>query len=271
MRAAATLFFWLVITSNGMATGDTARLYRATAVVTGQGEENRQLGFKLCMEDVIARVSGDYRLVTSGKARTAIDSAAGFVTSFSYRDRLEGVPIHDEQGTHDRPHDLTVDFDPTKVDAALAAMGSRAWLSQRPRLAIFLGVSNAASRFVLAADGEQGSYMRDSFTAASDKIAVPISFVPSVVINNAGLVQEDIGTLDLAVLDRLAKDAGVDQALAGTLTWSDAELGWIAEWRLAFAGRTYAWRIKGVSFDDAFRSALRGAAQVLSGNGEPSG
>jgi hypothetical protein len=27
--------------------------------------------------------------------------------------------------------------------------------------------------------------------------------------------------------------------------------------------------VRGVSFDDAFRNALRGAAQVLSGNGQP--
>ena len=45
--------------------------------------------------------------------------------------------------------------------------------------------------------------------------------------------------------------------------------GWIAEWRLNAAGQIYAWRVSGVSFDDAFRNALRGAAQVLSGNGQP--
>ena len=39
--------------------------------------------------------------------------------------------------------------------------------------------------------------------------------------------------------------------------------------RLAFAGQNYAWRVRGVSFDDAFRNASRGAAQVLSGNGQP--
>ena len=51
--------------------------------------------------------------------------------------------------------------------------------------------------------------------------------------------------------------------------WSDEALGWIADWRLTFAGQSYAWRVSGVSFDDAFRNALRGAAQVLSGNGHP--
>ena len=55
---------------------DVDALYRATAIVTGKGEENRAAGFRLCMEDVIVRVSGDYRLVTSGKAATTVADAA---------------------------------------------------------------------------------------------------------------------------------------------------------------------------------------------------
>jgi uncharacterized protein len=248
---------------------DTDILYRAVAIVTGTGEENRQIGFRLCMEDVVVRVSGDYRLITSGRAKNMIDDAASYVAKFKYRDRYEGIPVHDEQGTHDRPHDLTVDFDRGKIDAAIAALDSKPWLDPRPRLAIILGVRNATGQFVLSADGEQGFYMRDSFAAASDRIAMPIVLPSRSLIDSAGLRQDSIGTADLAALDKVAKEAGGDQALAGTLTWSDADRGWIAEWRLAMSGKTYAWRISGVSFDDAFRNALRGAAQVLSGNGQP--
>jgi hypothetical protein len=251
--------------------GDADLLYRAVAIVTGTGEPNRQIGFRLCMEDVIVRVSGNYRLIASGKARAAIDGAAGFVTAFTYRDRLEGIPVHDEQGTHDRPHDLTVDFDRVKVDAALAQMGSRPWLGPRPRLAVFLGVKNATSAFVLSADGEQSPYMRDSLAAASDRIAVPIALPPKALIDSAGLASAAIADADPADLYDAAKRAGGDRALVGTLTWSDADRGWIATWRIADRGRSYRWRIAGVSFDDAFRNALRGAAQVLSGNGGPDG
>ncbi len=34
-------------------------------------------------------------------------------------------------------------------------------------------------------------------------------------------------------------------------------------------GKSYDWQVRGVSFDEAFRVAMRGAAQVLSGNGQP--
>lgn len=244
-------------------------LYRATAIVTGIGEENRQIGFRLCMEDVIVRVSGDYRLISSGKAAATIADAASLVTKFTYRDRFEGIPIHDEQGSYARPHDLTVDFDRAKVDAALAAMGSRPWLEPRPRLAVMLGVKNATSEFVLSADGEQGFYMRDSFAAASERIGLAIALPSRALIDRTGLVAGQLGDADLAALDNIAKEAGGDQVLAGTLIWSDAARGWIADWRLALDGKTYRWRVAGVSFDDAFRNALRGAVQVLSGNGEP--
>jgi len=43
----------------------------------------------------------------------------------------------------------------------------------------------------------------------------------------------------------------------------------VADWRLAPTGETYHWQVRGVSFDEAFRVAMRGAVQILSGNGAP--
>jgi hypothetical protein len=269
LRSLAVLFWALTLTAHPAAAQDIDALYRAVAIVTGTGEVNRQIGFRLTMEDVIVRVSGDYRLIVSGKAAPVIADAASFVSKIHYHDRYEGIPVHDEQGTHDRPHDLTVDFDHAKLDAALVAMGSRPWLSPRPRLLVVLGVRNAKGTFVLSGDGDQGFYMRDSFTASSDRIAVPIALPSLAAIESANLQSEAIGTTDPAALEVFARQNGADLALTGTLVWSDAARGWIAEWRLAFAGKNYAWRVGGVSFDDAFRNALRGAAQVLSGNGQP--
>jgi hypothetical protein len=57
--------------------------------------------------------------------------------------------------------------------------------------------------------------------------------------------------------------------LVGDLRWSDAALGWIANWRLAVNGRGHRWSVSGVNYDEAFRNAVRGAARLLSGNGGP--
>lgn len=53
------------------------------------------------------------------------------------------------------------------------------------------------------------------------------------------------------------------------MAWRDEALGWVADWRLLANGKDYRWQVRGVSFDDAFRNAMLGTAQILSGNGQP--
>lgn len=221
-----------------------AASYEAVAIVTGQGEKNRALGLALALEDVLVKVSGDPRLI--GETRVAGLDAAAMVEGFSYRDRLEGIPIHDEQGSYDRPHDLTVRFTPEAIDAALAALGRRQWTEDpRPAVLLKLDVTRNGATFTLTADEERGMAMRNSLAQASAKIGMPV------------------------VLPGGELSAGDAAVLAGSLVWSDAELGWIADWTIESRQERHRWQIRGVSFDDAFRNALRGAAQVLSGNGDP--
>ncbi|KAA3449553.1 DUF2066 domain-containing protein [Mesorhizobium sp. SARCC-RB16n] len=242
-------------------------LYQAQTIVTGQGEVNRQIGFKDCLDRVLVRVSGDQRLLGKPEMAELRDKAGSFVDSFRYRDRLEGIPIHDEQGTHDRPHDLTCLYKPDVIDKVLASLGSRPWLGERPTLAVFLTIEQGARRFVLSAEEKRGETMRESFVNASGPILIHVVFPKTAQL--AGLSEEALRAADMARLDRLAKQAGGVQALAGSILWSDRELGWIADWRLADHGKTYRWQVRGVSFDEAFRVAIKGAAQILSGNGQP--
>ena len=51
--------------------------------------------------------------------------------------------------------------------------------------------------------------------------------------------------------------------------WVEADLGWATEWRIDWQGRSHRWQRRGITFDDAFRQGIGGAAQVLSGNGDP--
>ena len=87
----------------------------------------------------------------------------------------------------------------------------------------------------------------------------------------AGLTVEQLPRLDVARLQAVATAAGGDLALAGTLIWAEKPLHWNADWRLAWQGTTYRWRITSVTFDDGFRVAMAGAAQILSGHGKPKG
>ncbi|MER9674458.1 DUF2066 domain-containing protein [Mesorhizobium sp. M0208] len=244
-------------------------LYQSQTIVTGQGEVNREIGFKTCLDAVLVRVSGDQRLAKKPEVAALRDKAGSFVAEFRYHDRLEGIPVHDEQGTHDRPHDLTCLYRPDVIDPVLAALGSKPWLAERPRLAIFLAAEQGTRHFALTADDQRGAAMRESFVNATGPLVMRILFPEASMLSASKLDDRALRHADMATLDQLARKAGADQALAGSLIWSDKELGWIADWRLAMNGKAYKWQVRGVSFDEAFRVAMRGAAQILSSNGQP--
>lgn len=244
-------------------------LYVARAIVTGKDERDRGRGFAECLKDVLVKVSGDPRLADEPQVAAMAGSAGTFVADFDYRDRLEGIPIHDEQGSRDRPYDLTVRFEPAKIDAALRSLGREPWTAPRPRLVAFIGVIYETRAFVLASDGERGIDQREALADVAWELGMPVALPEQATLTKADLAVKSLASADLQSLDTTAEEAGGDLALVGSIVWSKAALGWVAEWRLMANGKTYRWRISGVSFDDAFRNAVGGTAQILSGHGQP--
>ncbi len=247
-RAVVRIFLAAILTwCAGTMAAAGADLYRTKVTVTGQGEANRIFGFGACLEDVLIKASGAQKL--SGDPRLAVykSKAKGFVTGFSYRDQFFGKPIRDEQGTRDRPYDLTVEFEESKIDEILKAFGLKPWISHRPRLAVFVEMEQGPRSYIVAADGTQSDLQRDALLAAADKRGMDI-----VLPSTAALAKSNM--------------TGV---LVGRLVWDDRDLGWATQWQMDWGGRTHRWQIRGVTFDEAFRRGIGSAAQVLSGNGDP--
>ncbi|HET8667560.1 MAG TPA: DUF2066 domain-containing protein [Terriglobales bacterium] len=244
-------------------------IYTTRAVVTGTDERDRPCGFRLCFEDVVVKVSGDASIL-SDRRFTALAAAAGqYVSTFSYRDLFEGKPVHDEQGTYDRPHFLTCQFDPQKIDGVLNMLGRKPWLGHRPRLVMILIVHGRTNSGLLSRDGDFDPDMREALANAAQRYALTVN-LPSVA--DLQLNQINIATAEIATADRLLRVAELSDSelpLVGDLRWSDAALGWIASWSLAVNGQRQRWSVSGVNYDEAFRNAVRGAARMLSGNGEP--
>ncbi|HUH85238.1 MAG TPA: DUF2066 domain-containing protein [Stellaceae bacterium] len=233
--------------------------YRARAFVTGQGEAERARGFGLALEEVLVKVSGDPRLRRDPRLSRLEADAARLVARFDYHDRMSGIPVHDEQGTRERPFDLTVTFDPAGIDRALRALDYRPWAGPRPKLVVLLQVKDAAVSYALASDGEHGLGQRLSLAAAAEQRGVPIVLPAMAALAAAGGADRST---------RVARRLGGDLALTGALVWQGQ--GWQARWRLAWHGVRYRWGSDAVSFDDAFRRAMDGALQILSGHGRPS-
>jgi uncharacterized protein len=216
---------------------------------------------------VLVKVSGDPHLRGDPRLAPMQQAAAGFVGGFSYHDRMAGLPLHDEQGTRDRPFDLTIAFDPPKIDAALHKLGVAPWPLPRPVLAVFLGVHDAKRTYVLAEDGERGLGERLSLRDGAAQRGIQIVLPTARFAVEEHVTYDGVIAASVSRRRALAGAIGGAAGLAGSLVWSEAARGWTARWRLAWQGRDYRWRISGVSFDDAFRDALDHAAAILSGHG----
>jgi len=244
-------------------------IYTTRAVVTGQDERNRPLGFKLCFEDVLVKVTGDPSVVRDRRFETLAANAGQYVSTFSYRDRYEGKPVHDEQGTYDRPHFLTCQFDPQKIDSVLKTLGRKPWLGPRPPLVMVLVVHARTNNGVLSSDGAFDPDMREALANAAQRYGLAIHLPSVATLQSNQITVDPPAIIPSDRLLRIAKSSDSELPLVGDLRWSDVALGWIATWSLRANGKHFRWSVSGVNYDEAFRNAVRGAARVLSGSGEP--
>jgi len=244
-------------------------LYRAQTAVTGQGEPNRLIGFAVCLEDVLVKVSGALQLAGDPRLAPLKSRAADFVKAFDYHDQMSGKPKRDEQGTRDRPYDLIVDFDKPKIDELLGTLGLKPWLSHRPTLGIVVAMVPGARSFVVTADGKQSDLQRDSARIAASRRGMSIVLPDEASVAKVNVSDAALMTASVETLAPLVSAQGAEAILVGRLAWDDDDLGWVTEWRLDTEGQSHRWRMRGVTFDEAFRRGIGGAAQVLSGNGDP--
>lgn len=253
--------------STGSRAEPVADLYRARIFVTGERQETRDPALRQGFLDVMVKVSGDPQLLTGDRPGASFGTSA--VLTYAYRDLMAGIPKHDEQGTRDRPFELTIDYVPEKVDAALTALGRKVWNADRPRVLILIGVELGPSRFILTDEGEPGSIQRRALLASARRTGLPVVLPTRAMVEASGLTPEALKTGDPAAFGAAMTEAKADRVFTGHMQFSDAVLGWIAHWRLADGGIAYRWGIEGVNFDEAFRNAIRGTAQALSGHGTP--
>jgi len=261
----AALLTWCAV---AMAAAGTD-LYRTKVTVTGQGEANRVTGFAAGLEDVLIKASGAQKL--SGDRRLAAYKAKArdYVRSFSYRDQFFGKPIRDEQGTRDRPFDLTVEFEEGRIDDLLKTLGLKPWLSPRPRLAVFVEMEQGAKNYIVTTDGSQSDLQRDALLAAADKRGMDIVLPGTAALAKSNISGAEPRAPSFPALTPLATELGGEVVLVGRLVWDDRDLGWATQWQMDWRGQTHRWQMRGVTFDETFRRGIGGAAQILSGNGDP--
>jgi hypothetical protein len=250
--------------ANAGSAPELSELYRASMIVTGEREETRFPAIEECFAMAMAKASGNRDIVDNPKFQQWASRARSFVWSYTYHDRLFGRQIHDEQGTRDRPFDLTVQFDKAMLDEALADMGEKPWPSPRPKLLVLIGVKDMAKSYILAEGETQGQDLREAFEDASERFGFPIVFAGTSALDAERITYGTLAAPDQTALQKIAESRGADYVLTGHLDWDSKALGWVGTWRLNLIAKSPTWTISGVNFDAAFRDAVGGAAQVVS-------
>ena len=246
---------------------DGGGFYQAYAIVTGTDMRQRPWGFAQCLREVLVKVSGNPLLKEDPRLPALLAHADRFVASFDYHDMMAGIPYHDDQGTYDRPHKLTVHFDPGRIDAALAELGERPWRGERPVVVpVLLVQGRKPPPYVLSAEIPAGAEQRGSFATAAEELGLTVR-IPSEAELAAWGARVDRFPFPQAPSppSRAAQEAVV----AGTLVWREALPGWVGTWRTRWHGVDHSWGISGVNYDAAFRDILRGVVLLASGHRAP--
>ncbi|MHB8733616.1 MAG: DUF2066 domain-containing protein [bacterium] len=237
-------------------------LYQATVIVTGTDTRSRPIGFAQALRNVLVNVTGEPRLRNDPRVSARAAHAGASVASYSYVDRMAGRPVHDEQGTRDRPYNLTVKFIPARIDKMIAALGQRPWRGARPVVVPVLAVRIGTASYLLSAESQDGAAQRASFADMARDFDLTVRFPTDADFAAWGIHPGRFPAPQ--------KTAASNQAfVTGTLEFNESLPGWVGTWRWRWRGTDYAWGIKGVSFDEAFRDICRGVLRVASGHGAP--
>jgi uncharacterized protein len=242
---------------------DSGPTYRADEIVTGTDMRQRPWGFAQALREVLVKASGDPRLANDARTGSLAAHADRFVACFAYADLLAGVPLHDDQGTYDRPYRLTVVFAPAKIDALLLRFGDRPWRGARPVVVpVLLVDGRKPPPYLLSAEIAAGAEERGAFAVAAQRYGMTVHIPTEAELRALGA-----GAARLPAT--LPPSNAGEAVVLGTLDWHEALPGWVGRWRMRRQRGRYVWGIAGVNYDAAFRNIVRGVMLAASGNGPP--
>src|ERR1051326_782749 len=170
---------------------DFSQFYRADAIVTGTDMRQRPWGMAQCLREVLVKVSGDPRLKDDPRVAEIAAHADRLVASFDYLDMMAGIPKKDDQGSYDRPHRLTVRFDPPRIDGILAELGETPWRAERPGVVPVLLVHGPRPpSYVLSAEISAGEEQRGAFANAASEFGMNIRLPSEAELAASGVSTE---------------------------------------------------------------------------------
>ena len=121
----------------------------------------------------------------------------------------------------------------------------------------------------MTTDGPRSDLQRDALLAAAEKRGMSIVLPSTAALAKSNITGAVLRAPSFPALARVAAEEGGEVVLVGRLVWDEREFGWTTQWQMHWRDQTHRWQIHGVTFDETFRRGIGGAAQILSGNGDP--
>lgn len=274
MRRWLALLLWTLVLLSALPASGRAEhgggFYQAYAIVTGTDMRQRPWGMAQCLREVLVKVSGDPRLKDDPRVLDLAAHADRFVAAFDYVDMMAGIPKKDDQGSYDRPHKLTVHFDPAKIDGILAELGESPWHGERPVVVPVLLVHGPRPpAYVLSAETPEGAEQRGAFVTAASEFGMTVRMPTDAELTAWGASADHFPYPKQPPPDVKPGEAPKEAIVVGTLDWNEALPGWVGSWRTRWQGHDHSWHISGVNYDAAFRDIARGVVLLASGRGQP--
>ena len=239
-----------------------ASMYQAVAIVTGSDRRYRAMGMARCLRTVLAKVSGNPGLENDPRVERYAREANLFVASFDYGDQDAAYHVKDDQGTYDRPFNLTVRFVPAMIDGLLEQLGDRPWRGGRPVIVPVLAVRGVTTAYVLSSEAAGGIDQRNSLEEVASELGLHVRFPTDAELTDWGVTSRGFPSP--------STEPPADWALVtGTLEFEPAVPGWTGSWKMRYQNRDSTWGVRGVNFDKAFQNLADGVAQIASGHGVP--
>ena len=116
-------------------------LYNASVAVVGQDALERRRGFRLALESVLVKLTGDGVVATLPELDPLMRNASAHVAQYRYR-ALEATATTQSEPTHV----LDVSFAPASLNRALNKLGLPLWGAERPETLLWLAVEETADR-----------------------------------------------------------------------------------------------------------------------------
>ena len=268
-RLAAALL--VVGAGGGPARGNPADiagdLYTGHAIVTGTDAREPPAGFARALREVLVKLTAEPALADDAALAGDDAQAESMAEDYAYQDRMSDVRTHDEQGTRDRPYDLTVHFAPERVDAVLRRIGVPVWTERHP-VALVVTMLRDGEAVALTADGQSGERPREAALAAGERYGVRV---------RADLRRRDQGGPDARVggaaacarADRAPRHAHLDTKsvrLGRRLAFCLARAGFRLGNRWCFVRRGVSRRDSGCGAHDGGTNALIPSGVVRRGD-----